>query len=250
MEPLNCLIVEDETPSVELLKDYIERLPDVLRFIANCDNAREAKRILQAEKIDLIFLDMELSGSMTGIDFLDFLDRQTLPPVIITSGKLEYIAESFEFQPRGIMQKGTRSFSFNNFETLIRHIFKEKNLELNQNRVITTPQVPTLDFITLRIDGATQRINFNDIKYICADNGMSAFHLSEGKVLRSWDSLKKISADTLPPQYFCRIHDKYIIGRHYFKKAEWRDRSVQLTDGTQLPIGDTYLRDVKQFIEL
>lgn len=249
MEPMRCLIIEDETPSVELLKDYIARLPEVLSFAAHCDNAREARRILKTEKMDVIFLDMELSGNMTGLDFLEFMDTDQMPPVIVTSGKSDFILESLEFRPRGIMQKGTRSFAFENFERIIRDILREKSLEINQTAAKIPTNSPELTYIILRIDGISQRIDLNQIKYVCADSGMSVYHLKEGTPLRVWDSLKKITNEILPPHYFARIHDKYIINKLFFQKAEWRDRQLWLTDGKSLPIGDTYLRDVKQFIE-
>lgn len=246
---LNCLIVEDETPSVELLKDYIARMPDALCFAASCDNAREARRILKTEKIDIIFLDMELSGNMTGLDFLEFTDNEQLPPIIVTSGKSDFILESLEFRPRGIMQKGTRSFAYQNFERIVLDIVREKSFETQQN----TTKKPIIDkeltYIVLRVDGTSRRIDLNQIKCISADNGMSVYHLTDGKTLRVWDSLKKIMSDIVPPQYFCRIHDKHIIGKQFFKKAEWRDRLLWLTDGTTLPIGDTYLKELKGFIE-
>ena len=249
MNQLNCLIVEDETPSVDLLKSYIERMPEALCFGANCDNAREARRILKTEKIDLLFLDMELSGNMTGLDFLEFMDNEQLPPIIVTSGKSDFILDSLEFRPRGIMQKGTRSFAFENFERLVLDIVREKSLETQQNPIKSPITDKESAYIVVRADGISHRLSCTQIKYISADSGMSVYNLSDGKTLRVWDSLKKIMNDLLPPQYFCRIHDKHIVGKQFFQKAEWRDRLLWLTDGAKLPIGETYLKELKGFIE-
>jgi DNA-binding LytR/AlgR family response regulator len=120
-----CLIVEDELTAVELLKIYIEQMPDILTFAYTCDNANEAQRLLQKGDIDLIFLDMEISGRMNGLDFLQFTEHDpNRPPVIVTTGKKEYLPESFQYQVKAYLFK---PFSFDTFKKKVIDVVAQKN---------------------------------------------------------------------------------------------------------------------------
>ena len=59
MEKYNCIIVEDEPLAAEILKDYINQVA-FLNLITICEDAIYALDVLQKEKIDLIFLDINL----------------------------------------------------------------------------------------------------------------------------------------------------------------------------------------------
>jgi response regulator of citrate/malate metabolism len=75
------MIVEDEPLAAEVLADYIQQVPFlVLQHV--CTDAIYAMEKLQADKIDLMFLDIHLP-KLKGLDFLEALKNP--PRVIITS---------------------------------------------------------------------------------------------------------------------------------------------------------------------
>ena len=90
---INCLIVEDEPLAAELLKSYIEKVPD-LALAAHCDSAVDAFAVLQRLPIELMFLDIRLPR-LTGLELLKTL-RQP-PPVILTTAYRDYAAESYDY---------------------------------------------------------------------------------------------------------------------------------------------------------
>ena len=59
MNKWRCLIVDDEPPAVKILKSYIESL-EYLEIIGTCSNAFQAIEILNNEKVDLMFLDINM----------------------------------------------------------------------------------------------------------------------------------------------------------------------------------------------
>ena len=56
---INCLIVDDEPLSQEVIADFVKDCPE-LKLAGICNNALEAANILQSQNIDLIFLDIEM----------------------------------------------------------------------------------------------------------------------------------------------------------------------------------------------
>jgi DNA-binding LytR/AlgR family response regulator len=253
MNPLRCLIIEDEFTAVELLKIYIEQMSDVLTFAHSCDNANEALRLLQKGDIDLIFLDMEISGRMNGLDFLQFTENDpNRPPVIVTTGKKEYLPDSFEFKVKAYLFK---PFSF--------EIFKKKILEVivmpqklvetfKDDGKIEQPIPPQYFFIKTTIKGqsVTQKIDFNQLKYIEARDKQAHYYLEDGTCLSVWDSLDSIVNKILPQGVCCRAHDKWLIGdKNFVKKIYWSDDRLIMTDGKEIPIGQTYKNGLKKFLE-
>ena len=101
MKPIRCMIVEDELMarlSLEKLCKKIEQLEVTGVF----ENALDAFEKLQSEKIDLLFLDIQMPG-MTGLDLLDQLPY--LPLVIFTTSNTEYAFDAYEYDVTGFLKK-------------------------------------------------------------------------------------------------------------------------------------------------
>ncbi len=92
MQKYNCLIVEDEPLAVNILKDYIGRVP-YLVLQGSYRDAISAGAELQKTDTHFLFLDIHLP-ELNGLDFLRDLERP--PVVIVTTAYHEYAIESFE----------------------------------------------------------------------------------------------------------------------------------------------------------
>lgn len=107
-EYIQCLIVEDEPLSQEILESYISNCPE-LKLMGTCKNAMEGNALLHHEKIDLIFLDINMP-IINGIDWLRTLD--TVPQVIFTTAYPEHAVEGFDLN---ILDYLLKPFSFDRF---------------------------------------------------------------------------------------------------------------------------------------
>lgn len=88
----NCIIVDDEPPAIKILETYIGSLPQ-LNIVKTCYNAFEALNVLNKERIDLIFLDINMP-KLIGTDMIKTL--QYPPKVIFTSAHKDFAMEAFE----------------------------------------------------------------------------------------------------------------------------------------------------------
>ena len=68
-----CLAVDDEPPALQVIEKYIAAVP-VLELKASVNNAVDALSILQNNKIDLIFLDIQMP-QLLGTDFMRSLNQ-------------------------------------------------------------------------------------------------------------------------------------------------------------------------------
>lgn len=91
------LIVDDESLARQGLAIQLERCNADHRVVSSGD-PEEAFGILKQIHVDAIFLDIDLPG-MSGFGFLDQLQRQqgNMPPVIFTTGHVEFALKAFEY---------------------------------------------------------------------------------------------------------------------------------------------------------
>ncbi len=80
---LNILVVEDEIISLEYLLDLLNILGYLNIFSAS--RAEEALEVVKTNKIDLVFMDININGSADGLECANTLNEEYFLPVIYTT---------------------------------------------------------------------------------------------------------------------------------------------------------------------
>jgi len=73
---IRCLAIDDEKLALDLLEDNIRKVP-FLQMAGKVNSAMTAMEILQKEKIDLLFLDIQMPD-ISGIQFLRSLPEKPM----------------------------------------------------------------------------------------------------------------------------------------------------------------------------
>jgi len=89
---MKCIAVDDEPFGLKLLKDNISKVA-YLELIAECNNAFEAIAVLEKNKVDLIFIDIQMPG-LTGLEFISSLEQK--PLVIFVTAYKQYALDSYD----------------------------------------------------------------------------------------------------------------------------------------------------------
>ena len=92
MNSIKCLVADDEPIARDILSNYCSHLP-MLTVVAVCSNALEAKTEMQKQKVDILFLDINMP-LLDGISFLKTLKDP--PQVIFTTAYKEYALNAFD----------------------------------------------------------------------------------------------------------------------------------------------------------
>jgi two-component system LytT family response regulator len=94
---LRVLIVDDEAPARKRLHQLLE--PDVeaerLRIVGEAEDGPTALTLLEAEPIDLVFLDIRMP-EMDGFDVLERIPPDRHPVVVFTTAYDDYALRAFE----------------------------------------------------------------------------------------------------------------------------------------------------------
>ncbi len=248
--PLRCLIIEDEKEQQDYMKSLIESMPETLCFSNACDNINDTIPFLRENEIDIIFLDLELSGNKSGLDFLFMIEERTeKPAIIITSGVKELIVEAVDYHLliKGFLRK---PFGEEKFQQLILELLPALQREEKQAEIVNDANTFSFWRTTIKDETMEVRINYEQIKYISVDENISTFHLENGNSIDVWKSLAEILA-IIPSKYVCQIRRNCILGnKRFVDKFHVSDKNLILT-GVQKPlmIGDTYWRNLKAYLE-
>ncbi|HCE57572.1 MAG TPA: DNA-binding response regulator [Prolixibacteraceae bacterium] len=191
---INCLIVEDEPLSQELIADYVTASPE-LKLAGVCKDALEAGECLKNVKVDLLFLDINMP-KLSGIGFVKSLKEQ--PLVVFVTAYPEYALEGFEVDAVDYLLKPV---SFERFRMAVNRAVERLAAK---NRKETT-----IEHIMVRADKKNYRIHFDEIIFLEAQGDYVRF-VTTGKSLMVHGKLKDFLLQ-LPKNSFEQIHKSYVI---------------------------------------
>ena len=239
---IKCIVIDDEPLACDLLEDYVRKIP-FLELVESSNNPIEALHKIQNGGIDLVFLDIQMP-ELTGIQLVKIIQNKCR--VIFTTAFNNYALESYDYNAIDYLLK---PISFERFYIAAN---KAKNILLdssdNNSPANNIPEktIHLNDFIFVKTDKKTLKLDFADIQYIEGLKDYIAFHTVKEKLL-VLDSLKAIET-VLPANIFVRIHKSFIVSVNAVESIE-RNR-IYLKNKTILPIGDTYRDNFNQKINI
>jgi DNA-binding LytR/AlgR family response regulator len=206
---LSCLIVDDEPAARKLLEEYIGDT-DFLELKGKAENPLKAKALLNENKIDLLFLDINMP-KMNGIEFLK--SDAGLPLTILTTAYTEYAIAGFELS---VLDYLVKPFSFERF---LKACIKAKEYhELKAVRAENKNDAPEPDHFFVKCEGRIEKIFYEELLYVEAMLNYVVFH-TENKKLIVYLTLKGIG-EQLPEHIFIKIHKSTIININKIKSIE------------------------------
>jgi two-component system LytT family response regulator len=223
---LRCLVIDDKPLAIDILADYVTKTP-FLDLIASTTNPIEGLSIIREQKIDLVFLDIQMP-ELTGLQFMKIAGKQC--KVILTTAYSEYALEGFE---NDVIDYLLKPIAFDRFYRAAEKAYQQQKPDIHLPASIISNQLT--EFLFVKTEHRIQKINTKDILFIEALQNYISLHTSTGRVM-SLQTLKKIE-EQLPPGEFVRVHKSYIIALRHVSSVE---RSRIFIGDAIIPVGDSY----------
>ena len=230
---LKCIAIDDEPLALRQIAAYIAKVP-YLELVARFNNALEAQQRLAEEKINLIFVDVNMPD-LNGVDFVRGLIER--PMVIFTTAYSEYAVEGFKLDAVDYLLK---PFSFADFSRAAAKANSLYELRHNQ-RPAQEPETEALprdrEYLTVKADYKVSLVRIADILYIESEGEYVRLHLANGTAITTLFRLKNMET-ALPSDSFMRVHRSYIVNLraiHSYIKGR-----IYLNDSEYVPIGENY----------
>ena len=263
---LRCLAIDDEPLALRQLTSYITKLP-YLELVASCNNALEAQQIVTTEKIDLIFLDINMPD-LNGVEFVRSLTGNP-PMVIFTTAYSEYAVEGFRLNAVDYLLKPFSLADFSRAASRANALFELKQqAERNSEpaapqhaetateepaapiappaQPITEPTAePPQEYISVKADYKLSLIRLDEIVFIESEGEYIRIHLTNGQKITTLYRIKNMEAE-LPADRFMRVHRSYIVNLKAIR-SYMRGR-IYLNDTDFIPIGENYKEAFQSYI--
>lgn len=230
---INCLIVEDEPLAAELLKSYLDKVPD-LTLVAHCDSAVDAFGVLQRQHIELMFLDIRMPR-LTGLELLKTLQQP--PPVILTTAYREYAVESYDYD---VLDYLVKPIQFDRFLKAIGKYYQRQSAPLPASQPV--PDAFEQAYLFFRVDREQQKVWLRDILYIEGLGDYVKIFTASGPIV-TYERLSYLE-EKLPEEHFLRVHKSYIICAD---KVQSYSGSTVKVSGKQIPVGRMYKDRLARF---
>jgi DNA-binding LytR/AlgR family response regulator len=224
-----CIIIEDEPLALEKTKSFVDKVP-FLHLSATFDNALLGLAYLKSNKVDLLFLDINMD-ELSGIELLESSNIES--EVIITTAYHEYALKGYELQITDYLLK---PFTFNRFlqavnkaqENLVRHSSESQP-----------------EFIFVKTENRLEKIMLNDIVYIEGMRDYRRIHTIHKHIkVMTLQNFSEFEA-LIPASVVCRVHKSYMVA---LSKIESIERSRIKIGGQLIPISETYKEAFFQLI--
>ena len=195
---INCIIVDDEPLARKGLIEYVSEI-DFLELKAECENSISANKILSQQKIDLIFLDIQMP-KMTGIDFLKTLREQ--PMVIFTTAYSEFALQGYELDVIDYLVKPI------SYERFLKSVNKAKDFYELKNNSNSIPAIQA-EYFFVRCDNRYEKISYEDLLFAEALENYVGLQTKTKKFI-SYLTFKSVE-DYLPVGKFIKVHKSFIV---------------------------------------
>jgi DNA-binding LytR/AlgR family response regulator len=232
---IRCIIVDDEPVAREILENHLSKI-EAIDVLATCKSAIEAFNAVSTQKIDLIFLDINMP-EISGLSFAKSINKNI--KIIFTTAYREYAVDGFDLQAVDYLLKPI------SFERLLQAV----NKYLNETTPVLTAEPVEIvseksESIFVRSDRKMIKINFAEILFIESLADYIKIHLKGSNVVTR-ETISSIEAK-LPQQDFIRVHRSYVVALNSI--TSFTSELVEI-DKKQIPVSRSYKETVLRRLE-
>ena len=228
---IRVIIVDDDELCISVIEDMISQLDDFI-CIETFQNALDAYNYLEANDVDVVFLDVEMP-KMGGIELLKSLKKS--PMVVMITSHEEFALESYEYNVTDFLKKPAE---WSRFLKTIEKIRKEF-LDLAAQLLESSDQ----EHVFIKTDSKLVQLNLSQVLWVEALGNYIRVHTEEDKYT-VLSTMKEIE-EKLPPKDFIRVQRSFIIRVDKVKAIE--DNYIIIKD-KEIHIGKSYKEDFNKRI--
>jgi len=226
---LRCVTIDDEPLARECIINYVNEV-EFLKSVGTANNPIELIKLLETQKVDLIFLDIQMP-TLNGIEFLK-MNAHT-PMVIITTAYPSYAVESFQLDVLDYLVKPIT------FDRFFKAVSKAKDYYQLLMRSQASGDKQVENYFFIKCEYKYECIYYDDILYVQGLQNYVTIYTRKGKYVTLL-SLKNVE-ENLHPQAFIRVHKSFIVAISKIEAIESNDIIIK---STRIAISRHYRNEV------
>lgn len=238
---LKAVLIDDEDNSRETLKGKLDLFCPEVEIVGEATNVAEGIELLTAQKPDILFLDIQLSGE-SGFDILEAIKEEAdiNPEIIFITAHDEFAVRAIKFSALDYLLKPIDP------EELVKSIRKAEdqrglpknstNLNVLVENIRQASDSPKK--IVIPTSDGMHVIKISEIIRLESSSNYTTFFIKDQKSLLASKTLKEF--DNMLTNYnFHRIHKSHLVNMNYLKRYVQTDGGyLILEDGSRIPVAN------------
>jgi len=221
-----CIIIDDDEIDRLTVVSFAKKFP-VLDILGVFESAEEALSIIEKEKIDVLFLDIDMPG-LSGIEFRK--KALEIPVCIFITAHPEHAVESFEIETLDFIVKPLK---LDRFAQTVSRI--EEFIEIKLKASLFEASIGG-DTIYIKEGHEQTKVKLHEILYLEALKDYTLIITDKKRhcVLSSIGNLLKENHF----QSFIRIHRSFAVQKQFIQKIN--SSEILLNNNITIPVGRSY----------
>jgi two-component system LytT family response regulator len=234
----NCIIIDDESKPIELLKSSLEELYTNIHVIETFTSWKPALERLRSNGFDLLFLDISMPQK-SGFDLLNLVPDLKCEVIFVTAHS-EHTLDAFNHGATGYILKPvsdvllTKAVNRALERIDLKRAAKENGIGSKKTK-IGIPGTKGTDYV-----------DADDILYMEATNRYTTVVKKSGKLLSSY-SIGRYKA-LLESYSFCQVHRSFIVNLNHVSRFE-HSGVIVMINGAEIPVSRQHKQDFLQKFE-
>jgi len=216
---LKTVLIDDEINALEALEWKLNRYIDDLEII-KCNSPKEGIDIINNEKPDLVFLDIEMP-EIDGFELLQQLNYKDFN-LIFTTAHDEFALKAIKVSAIDYLLKPVDKDELITAVDKVKAVKKDTKLEDKLESLFTNMNAPKSDKINIAADGKIYLLDKEDVIMLKSDKSYTTVLLKDEKSILVSKTLKEVEKKFKFSQFF-RVHNSYLINLNHIKEYSKSD---------------------------
>lgn len=245
---MRAYLVDDEPLARERLKSLLSHTKSSLEVIGESGQASEAIELINSEKPDVVFLDIQMPG-LDGFDVISLLEKP-LPYIVFVTAYDQYAIKAFEVFALDYLTKPVRLERLQKCLDRLSDLKSVKELQKKTlQKALDEQKEKPLHVLTAKKGRGIHILDINDVLYIEADDKLLYAH-TPGTKLRIEGTLDNLEK-RLAGGRFIRSHRSFLVNvKHVTELIPWFSGSyeLKLSNGSQVSVSRRRVSYVKEHL--
>ena len=245
---LKAVIIDDEAKARRILQSFVtEYCPDVT-LIGEASDVVEGVKLIQREKPDLVFLDIEMPG-FNGFQLLEFFDEVNFEVIFVTAYS-EFALKAFQVSAVDYLLKPLQ------IDQLIKAVEKANAIKGNsliKERLATLKtnlEQQQIKKIVVPVSEGSLFVEIKDITHLKAEGSYVNIFLQDGNKILVSKNIKDYEDLLTQTEGFYRTHRSFLVNTHFIKKVQPDATEAILSSGAVISIARERKAGFLSFVKL
>lgn len=222
---MKVIIIEDEAVAAQRLERLIAEVAPDAEVLATLGAVKTAAQWLRTHRVDLIFLDIQLSD---GLSFSIFDSVPASTPVILTTAYDQYAIKAFELNSVAYLLKPIRRSALEEALAKYQSLRTAFSIDFPTLKEAMQPRQAYRERFLIQVGEKFRKVEIEEAAYFFSDHKSTFLRTHAGKTYDLNLSLDRLEP-ALDPAHFFRINRKYIVSMQSISQMiAWSRSRVKL----------------------